>query len=113
MNNQTNKSIMLNQIIKKLTSTNISNIKLQQIAKILGIKTPDDSKFLSQIKADQELEEIKLKDDMALLKSLPKPTNENSAHTHTNAVIKTQSDWVKLDMFRSMRKNIISLIKIH
>ena len=72
---------MLNKIVKKLTSANISNIKLQQIAKILGIKTPDDSKFLSQIKADQDIDEIELKEDMALLKSLPKPTKKNP-HIH-------------------------------
>ena len=74
---------MLNQIIKKLTSTNISKMKLQQIANILGIKTPDDSKFLSQIKADQDLDEIKLKEDIALLKSLPTPTTQLTWVEHT------------------------------
>ena len=45
---------MLNAIIKKVTSTNVSKAKLQVIADILNIKTTtktkmDDSKYLSEI----------------------------------------------------------------
>jgi hypothetical protein len=45
---------MLSNIVKKITSTNVSKAKLQQIADILNIKTTkiDDSKYLSKIVSD-------------------------------------------------------------
>ena len=92
---------MLSNIVKKITSTNVSKAKLLAIADILNIKTTkmDDSKYLSHVKADLkkdressflEKAKINLKSDeievakarrqvKTLPKRAPKPAVEKSA----------------------------------
>ena len=116
------KSIMLNAIIKKVTSANVSTKKLQQIADILGINTvksqiqkdiesdylqkikeeqllDNESDYLQQIKAEHLLDEIELAKDKALLKSLskktPKPTTKKTAVQLPKEKPKQQLTWIE------------------
>ena len=99
---------MLSNIVKKITSTNVSKAKLLAIADILNIKTTkmDDSKYLSHVKADLkkdressflEKAKINLKSDeievakarrqvKTLPKRAPKPTTKKSDDTQTQKV---------------------------
>ena len=96
---------MLNSIIKKLTSSNVSKAKLQAIADILGIKSKkmtksvDDSAYLQKIKQDHENDKIELAKDMALLKSLPdkvpKPTIQKPAVPTPAEKPKQQLTWIE------------------
>ena len=99
---------MLSNIVKKITSTNVSKAKLQQIADILNIKTKkiDDSKHLSKIasdlkrdtessfleeaKAELKIDEIELAKARRQVKTLPKrapkPAVKKTADTQSQEV---------------------------
>ena len=108
---------MLSNIVKKITSTNVSKAKLQQIADILNIKTTkmDDSKYLSKIASDLQVDressflekaKINLKSDeievakarrqvKTLPKRAPKPAVEKSAVQLPAEQPKEQLTWVE------------------
>lgn len=97
-------SNMLNSIIKKLTSSNVSKAKLQAIADILGIKSKKTTKsvddaYLQKIKQDHENDKIELDKDIALLKSLPqkvpKPTTKKPAIPTPAEKPKEQLTWLE------------------
>ena len=103
---------MINAIIKKVTSTNVSKVKLQAIANILDIKITkseiqkdiqtnylekikrehqedEEQYYIDQIKAEQLLDEIELAKGMALLKPMSKKTPRQ---TVKKAVVQSPKD---------------------